>query len=124
MQDIPLEDLATQLSEWRLARLPNCKGRIPMEIWDRAVELAVHQGIAPVARALAVDYASLKKRVNQSGAAQIVRTPAGFVEMMAPFPDVGQCILEVRSPRGGRMRIQMAGATSTALSALIRDFAK
>ena len=46
--DNRLLDLVERLTEWRDARPPNCKGRIPAEIWSEAVELAHSKGIAPI----------------------------------------------------------------------------
>jgi hypothetical protein len=123
--DSRLLDLVGRLREWREARLPNCKGRIPAEIWSEAVELAHTEGIAPVSKALSLDYASLKKRMGSSTSSPAVRAAAGgtFMEILNPLADqLGECILEVRSPRGSLLRIQVNCATSTGLAALIRDF--
>ena len=57
--DNRLQDLLERITEWREARLPNCKGRIPAEIWSEAVELAHSEGIAPISRALCLDYLRL-----------------------------------------------------------------
>ena len=46
----------------------------------------------------------------------------GFVELISPFSDLGECVVEVQSPRGARLKIQMNGATSSGLAALIREF--
>ena len=123
--DNRLLDLVERITEWRDARPPNCKGRIPAEIWSEAVELAHSEGIAPISKALCLDYASLKKRMGRSPSRPAVRPSAGgtFVEMLNPFADqLGECILEVRSPRGSQLRIQINCATSTGLASLIRDF--
>lgn len=123
--DNRLLDLVERITEWREARLPNCKGRIPADIWGEAVQLAFSEGVAPVSKALNLDYASLKKRMNQAGGRPVVRPSAGgtFVEMLNPFADqLGECILEVRSSRGSQLRIQLNCATSSGLAALIRDF--
>lgn len=123
--DNRLLDLVERITEWRDARPPNCKGRIPAEIWSEAVELAHSEGIAPISKALCLDYASLKKRMGLLSSRPAVRASAGgtFVEMLNPFADqLGECILEVRSPRGSQLRIQISCATSTGLAALIRDF--
>ena len=122
--DNRLLDLMERMAEWREARLPNCKGRIPADIWAEAVELAYIEGLATVSKALKLDYASLKKKMVDLPAKPTMR-PAiggGFVELISPFSDLGECVVEVQSPRGARLKIQMNGATSSGLAALIREF--
>ena len=82
--DNRLLDLIERITEWREARLPNCKGRIPADIWSEAVQLAYTEGLAPVSKALKLDYATLKKRLGGVHARPMVRPSAGgtFVEMM------------------------------------------
>ena len=45
--DNRLLDLVERITEWREARLPNCKGRIPADIWGEAVQRAFSEGVAP-----------------------------------------------------------------------------
>ncbi len=75
--DNRLLDLLERLTEWRHARPPNCKGRIPAEIWSEAVELAHSRGLAPISKALCLDYASLKKRMGLFSSRPAVRPSAG-----------------------------------------------
>ena len=44
--------------------------RMPEELWGDAVSLARSHGIAPIARALRLDYGSLKKRVERHPASE------------------------------------------------------
>jgi hypothetical protein len=86
---------------------------------------------------LGLDYYALRKRVEAAGlsgrqASRSVpdrfvsakaRTVAGFVELAPPsaagFPE---CILEMESPAGAKMRIHLKGAEVPDVAALSRSF--
>jgi hypothetical protein len=112
------EELAKQLVEWR--KTHKAPARIPAEIWGRAAELAAHQGVNKIAKALRLDYMSLKRRVGTP-------LPAGeatFLEWFAPLAgNIGECTLKVKAVRGTRLRIDMKNVSPSSLASLIRDFA-
>jgi hypothetical protein len=49
------------VERWREQEV--CRWRMPEELWDAAVSLARTHGVGPIARALRLDYGSLKKRM-------------------------------------------------------------
>ena len=61
---------------------------MPEPLWQAAVALAESDGLYPTARALSLNYQSLKARVAEaSGATRRSRAaPPGFVELSAPLP--------------------------------------
>ncbi len=63
-QDVParLERLRRRFDRWRETR--NGRSRIPDALWVAAVKAAGRHGLNPTARALRLDYYSLKKRVE------------------------------------------------------------
>lgn len=118
-----LEGLSRRLDRWRRAR--KGRSRIPETLWASAVRAAGQYGIHPTARALRLDYCSLKKRVE---AAACRRPPeregvAAFVEL-APAPPAGprECILEWEDPGGGKMRVHLKGIEAPDLAALSQSF--
>jgi len=112
------EKLSLRLAEWRRNRVG--RARIPDELWAEAVDLAAHQGIFKTARALRLDYASLKKRVNPA----ISSAQATFVEVFSPLSGaIPECALDVESSRGAKLHVEMKNVPPLGLAAILRDFA-
>ena len=105
--------------------------RFPEELWRAAAELAGKRGINAVTRALRLDANSLKKWMVQGAGAQATRqrdieraNKPAFVELLATAPGAGStCVVEVESPKGGKLRLEWKGASSNELTQLIRAFA-
>ncbi len=113
-----------QLEQWRRKRK---KGRspIPESLWEMAVNLAQEYGLSKTAGALNLDYNRLKMRMETSVSdeKQPEPTQMGFVELVASsLPASAECIVELESVRGARMRIQLSGAGPPDLAALTRAF--
>ena len=109
-----------KIARWRQRRRP--RAPIPEELWREAAELACAHGINRTARALRLDYYSLKKR-----AAVMARSgerAAEFVEILpggmhAPRPE---CTIEVEDPSGAKLRIHLQGGDFPDVAALTRVF--
>jgi hypothetical protein len=104
--ELPTDLLRAQrrLLTWRsrqTARRP-----IPHSLWALAVRLVQRYGLNRTARALKLDYYSLKKRVQQSLAPVPPGQPA-FVEL--PPVAVKQCLCEIGNRAGASMRLQLQG---------------
>ena len=118
-----LNQLGLRLKSWR--RDHSAPTPIPAEIWRHAAELARVMSVATVAKALRLDYARLKKlSMGEVDSISPALLPAPtFVELRPMVMDgIGQCVVEVESSRGSRMRIQMENPQCSNLAALIRDF--
>jgi hypothetical protein len=131
-----LEGLRRRFERWRRTRTG--RTRIPEPLWASAVKLAGTYGIHRTARALRVDYYTLKKRLEEAAvvekrveAASAVtasRVPAGaagatFVELpAAAWPGSGECTVELEDARGAKMRVQVKGFGAPDLAALSRSF--
>ena len=113
---IGLENTRRRVARWRETRTHR-GAPMPAALWAAAVALVRQHGLYPTARALRVDYGSLKKRMDAAGAG---RDPSpAFVELPAGRPTgLGACVIELEGPRGGRMRIEVPGATLADLVAL------
>ncbi len=120
-----------EFTRWRQGRRPG--DRIPEGLWEAAVELARELGLNPTARALRLDYYSLKKHVDAAGvstpsSSSKASTPGAvgaFVELNAAAI-VGQreCVVELEHPGGAKMRIRLEGSIDRELSALAGAFLK
>ena len=97
--------LQRQLDQFRSTQPRRTK--LPESLWQAAVELARQHGIYPVAHPLRLDYMGLKKRL---AGVPIVRRKAGkpaFVELITPpATPPEECVIELESLRGGKVRIQ------------------
>jgi hypothetical protein len=54
----------------------------------------------------------------------VMETPATFLELLAPSPcNAAICIVEVESPRGGKLRMELKGVATSEIAQLIQAFA-
>jgi hypothetical protein len=123
--DLPAALLRAQrkLGQWRERHRP--RARIPEQLWQEAARLACVHGINRTARALRLDYYSLKKRADAADAvAGGGGHMPGFLEILpgglpAPCPP---CTLELEESGGAKMRICLAGIEPADVAALVRAF--
>jgi hypothetical protein len=124
-QDLPawLERLRQRFERWRDTR--DGRRHIPQGLWASAVKAAGRYGLNPTARALGLDYYSLKKHVEAAASCSGPdrREEAGFIEV-TPVASVGvpECILELEHPRGTKLRVHLKGMPAPDLAALSQSF--
>jgi Na+-transporting NADH:ubiquinone oxidoreductase subunit NqrF len=131
-----VEQLRRQFEEFR--RTHPVRSRLPEELWVSATKLARRDGIEATAQALDVDRPSLQKWTNRfEGRAearpreprrqrQLRREPAAaaFVELLAGSTGAAaSCLVEVESPRGAKLRLELKAIATSELAELIRAFA-
>ena len=121
----PLEAVRRQFAEWR--KTHTLRSRIPEALWTAAAKVAGTYGLHRTARALPVEYYSLKKRVERRSAAARKRHKPGpaadFVELPPPAPTGAcDCTLELEDAAGSKMRVHLRAATPPDLAALGRSF--
>jgi hypothetical protein len=109
-----------KIEQWRQRRRP--RARIPEELWREAAELASAYGINRTARALRLDYYSLKKRV--AAAARSGQRAPEFVEILPGGMPASrpECLIEVEDGSGVKMRIRLQGGDLPDVAALTRVF--
>jgi hypothetical protein len=114
-----LAALCERFEDWRSTRTG--ADRIPETLWKAAVACAGRFGPYHTARALRLDYNSLKRRIAAQGASHEV---ASFVEILPPggIP-AAECVLEVESRQGTKLRIHLRRATFPDIALLARSFA-
>jgi hypothetical protein len=129
-----VEQVRRRWAEWRSTHA--VRSRLPEELWSAAVELVQRDGIDATARALDVDKPSLRKwagRLNP-GPPQPTRRKSqlkeranalpAFVELLASGSSAGtSCLVEVESPRGAKLRLELKAIATSNLAELIRAFA-
>ena len=122
------EDIAEvldRIEHWRKTRLK--RSPMPEELWDAAASLLRTHGAYPVAKALRVNYAALKKRAEQNSLNGPDRkNHDGFVELSAAQligtpPQVGT-VVEVEERDGVRMTIRVAGGNPVDVAGLVAAF--
>ena len=91
-------ELRERLAEWRKDH--SRRTPLPDEIWRVAVELARRHGLYRTARSLPIDYASLRKRLNEAVPPSTVARPE-FVEVLMPPAQPAACIEVLRIPVTG-----------------------
>ncbi len=114
-----LEKLNRFLTQWRAShRAPT---PLPTKVWTKAVMIAERLGPSVTAKALRLDYRTLREKMGMATAS----TPPEFVEVFQPFqtqPAALDCILEVHSLNGSRLRVEAKGLPVTELAAMVREF--
>lgn len=105
-----ITDVRRRLDAWRRGR-PK-RGPIPAPLWKEAAALARAHGINPIAKALRLDYYSLKRQmeaVSRALEAKPVAHPA-FVEvaLVPSSPPPAECAVELERSDGARMRVRLS----------------
>jgi len=113
-----LSKAGRRFDQWRNKNRP--RSRYPEELWSAAVELAREHGINKTARALHLDYYSLKKRLDADPAAE---RPPDFIEILQTgVPPCPECTIELENGRGAKMRIQIKNSGLPDLAAITGAF--
>lgn len=104
-------ELREQIESWRKTRAK--PGRMAEDLWRAAAKLAGRHGINLVARALRLDYYSLKSWIDGSGhgkAARATRRAPAFVEVRPASFAPSLCVLEIEEPRGAKLTVRLSSA--------------
>jgi hypothetical protein len=81
-----LRQARSRIERWRRTR--ETRSPMPEPLWEAAVALAESEGVYHTARALSLNYQSLRARVAEASPAvrRAPTVPQGFVEVAPPFP--------------------------------------
>jgi hypothetical protein len=136
------EQLGRRFAEFRSTH--PVRSRLPEELWAAAAKLTRRNGIEATALALDVDRPSLQKwtdrfepRVQvearkprrQRQAGRTERAAPAFVELLAATRGTAlhdtttSCLVEVESPQGAKLRLELKAIETSKLAELIRAFA-
>ncbi len=127
-----VEELRRRFEEFRSQH--RTRTRLPEELWRTAAEIAGRRGINLVCRCLRLDSNSLKKwmgkgvhgpSVRRVGRKHSAMTPAAtFMELLTPTTNIAaSCVVEVESQRGGKLRLELKGISTSEIAQLIHSFA-
>ena len=133
-----IEQIRRRFAEFRAAHA--VRSRLPETLWAAAAKLSRRDGIEATARALEVDRPSLRKwtdrlEPNQSTTGRrppmrrrskkITEPPLpAFLELPAQTTGAAtSCLIEVESPQGGKLRLDLKTIQTSELAELIRLFA-
>jgi len=120
-----LSEARRQLDHWR-SQQPNKRTRLPKELWQQAVALAKEHGLNKTARALGLKYYSLKKHLDEAGAANesSVKPQPNFIELLGGTmsPGLMECTIEWSDGGGSTVRMHIKGAGLTELTSLASVF--
>ena len=119
--DLPRELLQAQrrLLAWRTRHAP--RQPLPQHLWNLAVRLVSRHGLHRTARALKLDYYSLKKRVD-ADSPQPPSPGRAFVEIPTPLDVSKQAHFELDNGAGATLRVQLVGYEPADLEVLARCF--
>ena len=98
--------------------------RIPAELWGEAARVARVDGVYATARALRLNYESLKARVaaKEDDGASPRKAAQGFVEVEVGPSAVAGTVVELVGRRGDQVRIHLGGVRTTELVAIAEAF--
>ena len=118
----PFEQVQHRFDFWRKTR-KRCSP-IPETLWSSAVELAREHGLHRTARALRLNYYSLKKRFPLiPGSPSRTQRETTFVELLPPVAaDHSGCTIEMENAQGGKMKIHVQGLGGPDLAVLSDSF--
>ena len=108
--EIPaLGEIRLQIEQWRGTRAH--RTAMPEDLWQSAAAVARVHGLHLVARALHLDYYSLKRRLEVNGGNSPDAQPA-FIEVgvcpAAAKSGSGEFVVEMERADGARMRVRLS----------------
>jgi hypothetical protein len=116
---IGMEQTRRRVERWRERRTAGMA--MPEKLWAAAAKLTQRHGVYPTARALGLEYNKLKRLAEAAGHAPKALPSPAFVEWIAAQPASGsECRIEVESPGGGRMKIELPVASAEIVVGLCR----
>lgn len=121
------KQLRERIERWRLTRAK--RRPMPSALWDEAAALARELGLHPVKSALGLNYASLRRRVNE-GAACVsgarASTGGSFVELsgaqLLELPVLATPVVELSDANGTRLTVRLAAGSALDVARLVAAF--
>jgi hypothetical protein len=119
--DNALERVRRRFERWRRIR-KRCSP-IPESLWASAAELVQEHGLCRTARALRLNYYSLKKRLAGEALPCRSAQKATFIELVPPGSQGSSaCTIEMENARGEKMKIHLGSVGSPDLAHLADRF--
>ena len=120
MRELPaaIERVRSQFEQWRAHK--SGRERIPERLWCAATEAARRHGVHAVSRALRLEHATLRRRVEELAAHAM--DPVAFIEVGHEAAQSVGCIVELEKGNGARMRICVHDSASVDWSRMKEAF--
>lgn len=113
-----LQAVCDAFAKWRRSRRK--REPIPEDLWRAAVDLCASYPVFRIARALRLNHARLKQRVQKRPGKT---TAFEFVEVKAPpLFSLSPCVVQLRSPAGFELKIELDAAAVSGLAPIISCF--
>ena len=121
---VALSAASQRFDQWRSQ---HCKGaRLPKELWREAAALAREHGLNKTARALGLNYYSLKKHLEEMTTEELIPAKAepDFIELLggAMTPGSMECTIEWADGGSSTVRMHIKGAGLSDLASLAGVF--
>jgi len=117
-----LQPLQRRIARWQSTRAG--RARMPEHLWEEALDLAEDVGAYRAAADLGLCYSTLRRRLDDRQQEPTVPVePPAFVEWFTQAANgaVAECVLEVESRGGTRLRLEMKGVQPQSLAAMLRE---
>jgi hypothetical protein len=111
-----LETVQRRVDRWRESR-PHARAPLPPHLWKAAVALVSEHGLYGTARALHLDYGTLKRHVGAIDRDERDQMPSSFIEL--PPPADHAYVIEVEGVHT-TVRVRLNGVALTDLAAWTR----
>ena len=117
---VAFSEVQGRFEQWRGCKRP--RARIPEELWSLAVGLAREHGVNRTARALRLDYYTLKRRLDATPDPE--KSAPDFIEVfpVEMVPRGSEWTMELESGTGAQMRMRVKGSDVGDLAALVYAF--
>ena len=107
-----IEEVEQQFRQWRETR--SQRSPIPQYLWTAAVQLAQEYSICRIAKALRLDYNTLKRHVladRTENSPQAESSPS-FIEFeLSSSPPITECRVEIEDRDGAKLNMQVKGTS-------------
>lgn len=121
---IALSAARRQFDRWRSRHRK--RARLPKELWRQAAALAQEHGLNKTARALGLDYYSLKKHLDETTTQEVnpAKAEPDFIELLggAMTPGLMECTIEWADGGGSTLRMHIKGVGLSELASLAGVF--
>ncbi len=108
-----LDEAERAFEDWRQNKQSKA---IPEELWTLAAGVARDHGVTRTAERLRLNPSRLKLRLARDA------RDTGFVELAASDLHLGgECVLEIDSAAGSRLRLLLRGASVAAVTATVKE---
>lgn len=117
-----VQELAQRIARWQRRRVG--RERMPEDLWEKSLELALRWGAYRAARFLGLCTSTVNRRLQVQASRKLSQEGAApeFIELFTPVTSgrVAGCILDLDTSSGTHLRVQMPDITPQDLLMVLR----